>query len=338
MIERSLLERREIMKRILFGIVCLACAFLLFGILPSSGSAAEKFPTKTIEVVNQFGAGGGTDIYVRTLTIPARRKLKVPIVINNLTGGGGVRAESYVLSQPADGYTLFAIGPEQIINTVFERGDITKFTPIIRSQHDQSMLHVNPEKSKFETIQEIVDFAKKNPGALKIAVTGAAGFDETVVGLFAMRAGIKLTRIPFDGAQESLSALLGGHVDLLHEEPGVVMSLIEARKIKPVVVFTEKRLEKFPDVPTAKELGWNVTLGRWRGMAAPKGTPKERIQILHEAFKKAMSDTKVYQRVVRGQLLHLRPGYLGPEDYAEFLDEELKTYTSVLTELGLIKK
>ena len=326
------------MKKVLFGIVCLGCGFLLFVLLPSGGSAAEKFPAKTIEVVNQFGPGGGTDIYVRTLAIPARRALKVPMVINNLTGGGGVPAESYALSQPADGYTLFAIGPEQIINTVFKRGDITKFEPVIRSQHDQSMLFINPEKSKLKTIQEIVDFAKKNPGALKISLTGAAGFDETAVGLFSVRSGAKLTRIPFDGAQEALSALLGGHVDLLHEEPGVVMSLIEAKQIKPVVIFTEKRLEQFPDVPTARELGWDVILGRWRGLAAPKGTPMERIQTLHDAFKKAMNDKKVYQPVVKGQLLHLRPGYKGPKEFAQFLDEELKTYTAVLRELGFVKQ
>lgn len=326
------------MKKVLLGVVCLGCTFLILALLVSDGRCAEKFPTKTIEVVNQFGAGGGTDIYVRTLSIRARRILKVPIVINNLTGGGGVPAESYVLKQPTDGYTLFAIGPEQVINTVFKRGDITKLEPIIRSQHDQSMLHINPEKSKFKTIQEIVDFAKKNPGALKISLTGAAGFDETAVGLFSSRSGAKLTRVPFDGAQEALSALLGGHVDLLHEEPGVVMSLIDAGKIKPVVVFTEKRLEKFPDVPTAKELGWNVTLGRWRGLAAPKGTPSEKIKILHDAFKKSMSDKKVYLPVVRGQLLHLRPGYLGPEEFAKFLDEELKTYTNVLKELGFVKQ
>jgi len=173
---------------------------------------------------------------------------------------------------------------------------------------------------------------------LKISLTGAAGFDETAVGLFSLRSGAKLTRIPFDGAQEALSALLGGHVDLLHEEPGVVMSLIDAKQIKPVVIFTEKRLEQFPDVPTASELGWDVTLGRWRGLAAPKGTPMERIQALHDAFKKAMNDKKVYQPVVQGQLLHLRPGYKGPQEFAQFLDEELKTYTAVLRELGFVKQ
>jgi putative tricarboxylic transport membrane protein len=324
-------------KTVWFGVGVWCVVGLCLG-FASPGLAADKFPSKSVEVVNQFGPGGGTDIYVRTLAIPARKFLKVPLVVNNLTGGGGVPAESYVLSQPPDGYTLFAIGPEQIINTVFKRGDINKFAPVIMSQHDQSMLFINPEKSAFKTIQEIVEHGRKNPKALKIAITGAAGFDEVAVGLFSKRSGCELTRVPFDGSQESLSALLGGHVDLLHEEPGVVMAMIEAKKIRPVVVFTETRLEQFPDVPTSKELGWEVTLGRWRGIVTPHGTPQEAIQVLHDSFKKAMEDQTVYLPVVKGQLLHLRPGYKGPQQFKEFLETELKVYGEVMKSMGFVKE
>jgi putative tricarboxylic transport membrane protein len=306
--------------------------FLIMNLVFLSGSfafAQEKFPSRTIEVANMFGPGGGTDIFVRTLAIDARKILKVPIVISNMTAGQGVGATKYVLDQPADGYTLLAFGPEQIFNAILGRIDYKDFEGVIMCQQDQSMFYVSKENAKFKTIQEVIRYAKTNPGKIKIGGTGAAGFDEVLVEQFNKKAGVDLTYVPYESASEAKAALVGGHIDLLHEEPGVIISLIDSGTIVPIIVFTDKRLKRFPNVPTGKELGIDITFGRWRGLAVKKGTSKERIKILHDAFKKAM-DSEVYKSITHSQLLDLRPGYLNSEDFTKFWAEQEKIYSEII--------
>jgi len=317
--------KEQSLRKVGAGILVLGLLFLGSSHL----LAQEKFPSKTIEVSNMFGPGGGTDIFVRTLAIDARRVLKVPLVVTNMTAGQGVASTKYVLDQPADGHTLLAFGPEQIFNAILGRIDYKEFEGVIMCQMDQSMFYVSKEKGRFKTIKEVTQFAKANPGKIKLAGTGAAGFDEVLVKQFNNKAGVDITYVPYESASEAKAALVGGHIDLLHEEPGVIISLIDAGTILPIVVFTEQRLKKFADVPTGRELGIDITMGRWRGLAVKKGTPKDRIKILHDGFKRAM-ESDVYKTVTHSQLLDLRPGYLNSEDFTKFWAEEDKIYSEIL--------
>src|SRR4030043_1796750 len=125
----------------------------------SWGQAKPKdYPTRSIEVVVQYGAGGGSDIFVRSLMMPARGDLKVPINVTNLTGGAGVKASTYVLSQPTDGYTIYNFSPEQLINTIFGRENYKEFVPLCNVQQDESMFYVRAESS-FKQIQEGIKYA-----------------------------------------------------------------------------------------------------------------------------------------------------------------------------------
>jgi putative tricarboxylic transport membrane protein len=318
------------MRRKWLGLTGIGLAAMVF-YLSGTGflRGEERFPSKTIEVSNMFGPGGGTDIFVRTLALDARRILKVPLVVTNMTAGQGVGSTKYVLDQPADGYTLLAFGPEQIFNAILGRIDYKEFEGVIMCQQDQSMFYVSKEKGKFKTIQEVIRFAKANPGKIKIAGTGAAGYDEVLVKQFNKRAGVEITYVPYESASDAKAALVGGHIDLLHEEPGVIISLIDSGTIVPLVVFTEERLKRFPNVPTGREIGVDVTFGRWRGLAVKKGTPKDRIKLLHDAFKKAM-ESDAYMTIAHSQLVDLRPGYLGPEDFTKFWAEQDKIYDEII--------
>jgi tripartite-type tricarboxylate transporter receptor subunit TctC len=310
--------------------------FSLTGLVFSQAPKPKDYPTRAIEVVVQYGAGGGSDIFVRSLMMPARSQLKVPINVTNLTGGAGVKASTYVLSQPADGYTIYNFSPEQLINTVFGRENYKEFVPLCNVQQDQSVFYVRAE-SPFKTIQDVIKYAKENPGKLQFTGTTAASPDEVIIMLFAKKAGIKVKYIPFDAAPETHAAVLGGHIDVLHEEPGVIMSLIEAKKLRPLIVFTEKRLDKFPDVPTARELGYDITMGRWRGLCVKKGTPQEIVNYLSDVLKKCSQDPS-YKAIEKANLLDLRPGWKGPEEYGKFWDEEYVNYRAIFDELGYLKK
>jgi putative tricarboxylic transport membrane protein len=325
-------------RRLAYTVLLVTILALTFsGLVWSQAPKPKDYPTRAIEVVVQYGAGGGSDIFVRSLMMPARRELKVPINVTNLTGGAGVKASQYVLSQPADGYTIYNFSPEQLINTIFGRENYKEeFAPLCNVQQDLSMFYVRAE-SPFKTLQDMIKYGKENPGKLQFTGTTAASPDEVIIMLFAKKAGIKVKYIPFDAAPETHAAVLGGHINVLHEEPGVIMSLIEAKKLRPLVIFTEKRVEKFPDVPTGRELGYDITMGRWRGLCVKKGTPQEIINYLANVFKKAANHSS-YKAIAHASLLDLREGWKGPQEYGKFWDEEYVRYKEIFDELGYLKK
>ncbi len=305
-----------------------------------SVQAVEKpagYPDRPIEVVVQYGAGGGSDIFVRNLMTPAAQILGVAINVTNMTGGAGVKASKYVLSQPADGYTIYNFSPEQLINTVLGRENFSEeFAPLIQVQQDISVFYINPDNKNFQTVQELIAYAKKNPGKVQFTGTTPTSPDEIIIMRFANAVGIDIKYVPYDKAPQSHAAVLGGHLDVLHEEPGVILPLIEAGKLKPIIVFNDERLSKFPDVPCSVELGIDITSGRWRGLAVKKGTPQPIIDYLAQELRKAYESPmfKAYQAT---SLLDQRPGWKGPAEFGKFWQDEYKAYKDILTSLGYVK-
>ena len=225
------------MKKNRIFIVLLAALLLLSFAVSVWAAAPPKpkgYPERPIEAVVQYGAGGGTDIFVRTLMNAARKDLGVAVNVTNITGASGVKASNYVLEQPADGYTIYSFAPEQIINTVFGRENYRDFMPLCNVQQDETVFYVRAE-SPYKTIHDVLNAAKQNPGKIRMAGAMSASPDEVIAMLFAKKAGIQINYIPFDKAPESHAAVLGGHLEVLYEEPGVIMSLIEAGKLRPLL-------------------------------------------------------------------------------------------------------
>lgn len=295
------------------------------------GAKPKDYPSRTVQIVIPWATGGGTDIYVRTLQKPVEKALGVQVNVINMPGAEGVTAFNKVNSDPADGYTIFAIGPEEIMNHVMKRYNFNDLVPVLRAQQDQSVLWV-PENSPYKGIKEILEDAKANPGKQKWA--GARGFDDVAMGLFIKKAGVKVDYVPYDKANEANAGVAGGHFVLGHEEIGSMLPLWEGKKVRPVVVFSEKRLPKYQDIPTSKEMGAEVTLGRWRGMAVKKGTPQPIVEYLDKVFRDAM-DTPEYKQLAEKTVTDQRPGYVSASEFAKALQEELVVYEQVLKELGL---
>ena len=201
-------------------------------------------------------------------------------------------------------------------------------------QYDQGLFYVKAD-SPIKSAKDLIEHARKNPGKLSIAMTGAAGFDETLVGLWNLRSNAELNAVPFDSGAESISAVLGGHVDVMYEEYGPSRALIEAGDLRPLVVFAEERLPVLPDVPTARELGVDVTLGRWRGFALKQGDDKAHAAALYGVFQKSVQD-KRYKDIETKNGLQYRSVQLGPDEFKTFLDNEIETYRAVLKKLGHI--
>lgn len=312
---------------------------LVAGALAVSALAAPllagDYPTKPIEVIHQFGPGGGTDNFIRAIGVPFEKISGVPLVPVSVAGGAGMPAAATFAQRPADGQTLQAIGPEEVISHVLGRINLDSYQPVARIQYDQGLFYVGKD-SKFKTIQDVIDYAKANPGKLKIAITGAAGFDATLVGLWNVKTGAQLTPVPFKGSAESLASTMGGHTDLLYEEYGPSRGVIESGELRPLVVFSEERLPVLANVPTAKELGYDVTLGRWRGMAMKAGDDPKKAQALADLLHKA-AQTPEYKKIEDENSLQYRSTFLGPEEFRAFLKDQIALYSQMLAQLNASK-
>ena len=315
---------------------------LLIAVLTVPALAQEKpkdFPSRPVTIVVGFGAGGGTDIFARMIAIRARRIMKNAIPIINKPGSSTIIAQSYVQSQPADGYTVLATGLPFMITpglTGLTKLQYSDWDYILRAQYDTTFAHVLTG-GKYKNIQDVIADAKARPGKQTWTIIGPPSGDDAIrVKQFIEPLGLKVKLISYESAGKAHVALLGQHVDVLTEEVGPVSSLLEAKKITPVMVFSEKRLGEYPEVPTTKEMGADAFMGPTRGLLVKKGTPKPIIQYLHDVFKQSM-DHSLYKNYAKANHLDLRPGYLGPEDCLKWLEKQSEFYTKVYKEAGILK-
>ncbi len=313
-------------------------AVMLLG-ASSALAAEEAFPSRTITFVHGFGAGGGIDILARMALMKARPLFKVPAIVSGMPGGATVEAMKYVQKQPADGYTVFVATPTSIfINPLCGRVDIKPedWQPILRAHIDVSSWMVT-EESPYKKWEDLLKYAKENPGKLKVGIMGALSVDAIASAALANQAGIEVKMIPFDGGGEGMAALLGGHVDVLFEEPGVVMQLVEAKKVRPLLLMSDKRIDRFADVECAGDFGYKGIPLLWRGFFVKAGTPADRVKVIEDALTKSMQ-SDLYKAYENESLLRLYPGgFVGSAEFAEIMKTEVNSYADVMKQLGYVK-
>jgi Uncharacterized protein conserved in bacteria len=303
-------------------------AALAFGSAPA---IADDYPSRTVEIIHQYGPGGGTDRFIRAISEPMQEATDQSFVPISITGGGGVPAFVTFLQRPANGYTLVSISPDDVINHALGRIDLSMVKPLVRIQYDQGLLLVSKD-SPLKSVDDILAAEAKSPGGLKVGVTGSAGFDDALIGLFNAQAGTELATVPF-GAAEMVSNTLGGHLDMMYEEYGPTRGLIESGDLIPLLLFSDDRLAELPDVPTAKELGYDVTIGRWRGFGIKPDTHAADVETLVALFRDAAADPG-YKKIEAENALQYRSEFIGPEAFKTFLDGEIATYTQIMKQLG----
>jgi len=296
------------------GLTAILIAFLLALSMPIH---AADFPTKEVQIIIPWAAGGATDLIFRALGVTAGKYLNKAVVVVNRPGGGGAVGYTDGMKAKPDGYMLTAavtplcILPHQT-TTAFTYKD---FEPILNVVSDPSMFLVRAD-APWKDLREFVDYAKKNPDMITVGNSGAGGGVHLVALAFENAAGIKLNHIPFSGGGPSVTALLGGHINAVSVTPPEGVPQIRAGQLRVIALFANQRLAMFPDVPTVKEQGINFTMGMWRGLAAPKGTPPDVIQKLHDSFKKAMDDPEFQAKAKEMSILL---SYLGPKDFGALM-------------------
>lgn len=300
----------------------------------------KGYPKRAIEVVVPHGPGSGADHFARAFLKDAEKELGVPLKFSFMSGSAGAVGTAYAAAQPADGYTLLLVSTDIVINMALGRGkvDVDKFDWLARGIHDVSALHTRVENKGFQSIQEIQEYCKKNPKTkLTVAGAGALGIDHVWIELLNKRGNLCLKFIPFDNSGERKASFQGGHTTFQSDETIDMEGLYEAKVSRPLVVGYEKRLAKYPDVPTTTELGIDNTIGRWRGFAVRKGTPEPIVKYLIAVFKKSF-ETPEYQKFLKDDVGHERPAFLAGEGFRSFVVAERKVFGDIAKDLGWIEK
>lgn len=301
-----------------------------------AASSSEKYPSRPIDFIVPWGAGGGADQLARKLGNLAEKELGVSMPVINVAGATGGTGAAKLLAAPNDGYSIAVYIADS--HAAVASGDAAyshkDFAPVIRAQLCPSYLFVKAD-GPYKSWKDVENYAKANPNKLKVAITGQGSLDEVTAAYIGSK-GVKLNPVPYPNPGERYAALLGGHADLLYEQAGDVRQYLTNNQIKPVIIFREKRLEAFPDVPSSKELGYEIFLPQFRTIVAKKGTDPAKVKVLADAFQK-VTKTSDWAAFAKEQYM-TEDSFMGTEEVTKFLDAEYDTTVGLMKQLGLKSK
>ena len=323
------------MKSIRFlglGLIALIPAFLAGG----EGLGAEpKFPARPIQVIIAFQPGD-TDINLRPFIEKMPDILGQPMSFVYKPGAGGSLGAGTVVTSKPDGYTL--LGSTQsamVILPLTQKGinyTLDSFAPVSCLVESYSMMMVQMN-ARWKTLNELVAEAKKNPGKINFTSPGTFAIQHLLVEAFCKEAGIKLNHIPSQGSGPAVTALLGGHVDMAVGSLTTGMPHFQVGTIRPIGIFSRKRIKALPDSPTVSEQGYPIATTLIYGLLGPKGTPKEVIETLHLAAKRVVEQHQPFL-LERYNKLGAELLFSGPEEYSANLRAQSVFFEKVVNELS----
>lgn len=319
------------MRRLLA--LVLVVAFLLSA---SGGVWAQEWPEKEVEMIIPWAAGGATDVLFRAIAkyFPKYANGK-QLIIKNVPGGGSAVGYGEGAKAKPDGYTLVSA-----VNPIITRAlmgpapydPIESFDPVCLLVDNPCYMLVNSKFKKWNSLPELVEYVKANPGLVTVGNSGAGGGNHLVALCFENAFGLEFIHVPFAGGGPSVNALLGGHVDAVVASSPEGFPNVEAGELEMLAVFAEERLEKFPQFPTAKEQGYDFSAFMWRGVVVPKGVDPGIVKRIAEVFKAVLEDPDFKKDAENlGQNLT----YLGPEEFGKYLAAELERYQEIIAKYGL---
>jgi putative tricarboxylic transport membrane protein len=299
--------------------------------------AAEWKPTKPITFVVPYAPGGGSDVLGRSIVsvIDGGKLCPVTIMVENKPGGGATIGTTSVSQAKGDTHMLLTFISGQVAGPMVAGKGAATFhdlTLICGLAIDEQLIVVKND-SPFKTIEDVVTTAKQR--ALTIGGTATGQEDQMCNRLFEKAADIKTRYVPFNSGGECITALLGGHVDMIWANPSEFVPQWEAKNVRPIVVAKETRLAMLPDVPTFKEKGYNVTFKMFRGIAAPPGIPAETAAYYENMMKKMSELPGWKEKYIKNYML--TASWMGNKEFTQFVTQSEQLFKGILTELGLIK-
>jgi tripartite-type tricarboxylate transporter receptor subunit TctC len=320
-----------------FGLALLViiaiCGLVVTG---CGGRAQEKqYPAKPIQLIIPWSAGGASDLSTRALAKYAEKELGQPLTPVNQDGANGATAWAEAAKARPDGYTVVMITFDILTNQALGR------TPTKYNDFDyllqftaQPLALVVKSDSPYRTLADLTKAAKASPGTITVATTPLGGIYHQALAMLEKEAGVKFRVVPFAGAAEVNTALLGGHVDVQVNTLTLLDAHVKNGAFRVLAVTSEKRSPRFPDAPTLKELGYDTVHESFRAIAAPKNTPPEIKRILTDAFTKAYHNAE-FQEAANKAKFDIY--YRNPEEFIKFVDALYPKVQAVLAEAGMKK-
>lgn len=300
----------------------------------SVAQAQRAFPTRPIELIIPYAPGGGSGITgeVMKKIISDDKLTPQPITLTYKPGASGQVGWTYLATRKGNAHTIATATASFSYGFVQKQMQVTPedFTPIALMLVDTQLMAASPQ-SGFKTMQDVINASRKNPNSVKVGGTGASGSDANLAAMIDSAVKIKLNYIPFKSGGEVNAAILGGHVDVALGNPNELAGYVEAGKLVPLAVFTDQRVAGLKNVPTMKEVGYNVVSHSARGVVAPAGIAKHEEQYLVDMMRK-ITQSKGWAEYADKNMMTIK--FLGGADYAKYLAEERAKLTESLKAMG----
>jgi tripartite-type tricarboxylate transporter receptor subunit TctC len=306
---------------------------------PAANAAAEgaaTYPDHPIRIIVSVPAGGGVDAVTRIVAAKMRSFLGQPLAVENKAGAGGSLAAGAVFHATPDGYTILASQPAPITTNQFLYKsldyDPTQLVPIAILSHVANVLLVRQDFPA-KTVQELVAYARANPGKLNYASQGIGTTSHLTAALFEKVAKVQLVHVPYKGTAPALNDIIAGHVDLMFTEIATSLPLYKGGRARILAVAMDERIPAIPDVPTLAQAGVpGCVSDTWQALSAPPKTPDAIIAKLNEAVNKAMKDPELLDRFDK---LNLRPGGGTLAATSAYIKSETQKWGAVIREAGI---
>ncbi|MGE5767648.1 MAG: tripartite tricarboxylate transporter substrate binding protein [Bacteroidota bacterium] len=302
------------------GLRSLAASAAVAALVAAAGpAAAQSYPVDTVTLVTHSAAGGGTDVFLREMNRFLAKHMGATFVVENVRGGSGAKAMAKLATSPADGSIFYGTTPTFINTSLLSAPEYTykDLSPVVNVFLDPQIVYVRAE-SPFQSLTEVVEKAKAEPGSVKFGVTTPGSLDRQVMEKFKSLASIEAPVITHDGGGELLISVLNGTVDLGIGEIQELSAQLEAKQVRLIATYTKDRLEQFPDVATAQEQGVDLIVNKFRGIAGPKDLPDEIYAAWETGIQSVLKDPE-FQAWYRAQ--SLVPEFMPHAEYAKFIDE-----------------
>ena len=307
--------------------------FFAFG-LALGTAAAQDYPSKPIRWIVPFPPGGGADATARTISQKITENTGKAIVVDYRPGAGGNIGTEFVARAPADGYTILQTTSGHAIQPHLRKlswDPIKDFEPLTIVASYPLLIAVHPSVPA-QTLQELVAYAKKNPGKLTYGSSGPGGPLHIGAEIFKSAAGVEILHVPYKGNAPMTLAVVSGEVSMVFDSMTGPLPNIRAGKLRALGYMGEKRSPQLPDVPTAKEAGIPAVHVVWNGMLAPAGTPREALEWLHREIVKAVASAEVSGRL---SSLGYEPGTLARAEFARTVASDLERFGKIIRETGI---
>lgn len=309
-------------------------AVLLLGLAGISLAAAVDYPKGVVAVIVPFSAGGGTDLVTRAAVEAAKAKFPKGISVENRTGGGGAIGMVYGATAKPDGGVLTTITVE--LTTLPHTGTggnlkVDQFKPVIMMNSVYSVVSVQAD-SPYKTLADLIEAAKTK--SLQVGNSGVGAIWHLSAAALEKKAGVEFLHVPFEGAAPAITSILGGHIDFVTVSYPEVAPQVDAGKLRVLAVLAPERFPAIPDVPTAKELGYDVVIGSWRGIGVPAATPDDIADAVYAIFSEATKSQGFIDFMNKNKLVI---DIKDPKEFKARIDSDYAMFEKLIKDLGLNK-